>query len=81
MFCVDLLSIVSRIYGLLRPYIRDMLAYHIDLLSIVSRTLRLGNSAALGKQQLKSKAHGAIQQWYSSQAAICKYCHGKWCLA
>ena len=62
MFCVDLLSIVSRTYGLLRPYVRDMFAYHIDLLSIVSHTLCLGNSAVLGKQQLKSKAHGAIQQ-------------------
>ena len=50
----------------------------VDLVShCVTYTLRPGNSAVLGKQWLKTKAHGAVPCCYLSQAAICKNCHCK----
>ena len=54
--------------------------FRIDLLShCVTYTLRPGNSAMLGKQWLKTKAHGTVPCCYSSQAAVCKNCHCKSC--
>ena len=40
-----------------------------------------GNSTALGKQWLKTQAHGAVLRCYLSQMAICKNRHCKWHLA